>query len=368
MLNYIKGDIILKAAMVTTYWKGSNGGGIRTYVTNLVDELKRTNNISINVIFREGYDEENYRIDGNKIFFSAKSILMLSKLKPAAIYSQGTWYCLLSGVIYKLLCPTTKLIHTFHTEPSSTLTYWKRTFFQILLNRCDYITFVSKSLINKNEELLGLQFPNAIITHAGVPMMKECSQTEIKEFRKKYGLNDKSIVLLAIGLTALRHKADGGKLLIKAVKELNFKNKNVFLFLTREGTYSNELKEYARTEYISENVIFTGTIENPFVALHVCDLYVHTPLGEGGVSIALLEAMASGKPIVATSVGGIPEAIEDGVNGLLVKPDYVQIAEKIEYLLENKDVARLLGENAKITAQEKFSWKAVADKFIEMSQ
>jgi len=220
----------------------------------------------------------------------------------------------------------------------------------------------------KNQEMLGLNFSNAVVTHAGVPKAKECFYLEIEEFEKKYGIQKETIVLLSVGLTALKHKADGAKLLIKAIKELRSKYKDIRLILTREGLYSNDLKCFSSSESVLDNVIFTGTIDNPSIPLQLCDLYVHTPLGEGGVSISLLEAMAFGKPIVATSVGGIPEAIEDGVNGLLVQPDYIQIAEKIEYLLENKEIAKMLGDNAKLTALEKFSWESVANKFIQMSQ
>jgi glycosyltransferase involved in cell wall biosynthesis len=360
-----KGDIVLKTIIITPYWKNSNGGGVKTYITNLAKELKKKHDTS--VIFMEGYDDENYHIPYNKNLFPIKSFFLLLRIKPNAIYSQGTWYCLLPGVLYKILHPNVKLIHTFHTEPSSKINYWKILFFQSMLNKCDYITFVSKSLMMKNESILKLHFSNPVITYAGVPPAKECSIRDIEEFKRKYNVKEESFVLLAIGLTALQHKADGAKLLIMAVKELVFKQKDICLVLTREGLYSNELKEFCKKANLESNVIFTGTVDDPSIPLHLCDLYVHTPLGEGGVSIALLEAMAFGKPIIATAVGGIPEAIEDGVNGLLVKPDYIQIAEKIEYLMENKEKGKILGDNAKRTAQEKFSWSSAAEIFVSMS-
>ncbi|WP_407356696.1 glycosyltransferase family 4 protein [Methanolobus sp. WCC5] len=358
----------MKAVMITTYWKNSNGGGVKSYVTNLVSALDCKNDLSINVIFREGDDVENYHVVGNKLFFTIKSLFILSKIKPNVIYSQGTWYCLLAGIFYKVSHSNIKLIHTFHTEPSSKLVYWKKLFFQNMLNQCDYTTFVSKSLMEKNKEMLGLKFSNAVVTHAGVPKAKECFHFEKEEFKREHCINKETIVLLSVGLTALKHKADGAKLLIKAIKELRSGYKDIRLILTREGLYSNDLKYFASIENVLDNVIFTGTIDNPLIPLQLCDLYVHTPLGEGGVSIALLEAMAFGKPIVATSVGGIPEAIDDGVNGLLVQPDYIQIAEKIEYLLKNKEIAKMLGHNAKSTAVDKFSWESIANKFMQMSQ
>ncbi|KKG00520.1 hypothetical protein DU40_17820 [Methanosarcina mazei] len=357
----------MKIALITDYWINSDGGGVKTYLTNLVDEFENNNNVHVDVIFREGEDKENHHVPGNKLLFSMRSFYILNRIRPNVIYSQGAWYCLLGAVLYRILHTKTKIIHTFHTEPSHKLPYLGKIFIQLLINKCNYVTFVSKALKKKNEELLGLNFRNVEITYAGVKNMKVSSHSELEGFRKKYGISSDSTVLLAVGLTALKHKADGAKLLIKAVKTL--KNKyDIVLILTRDGFYSSELKNLVKKEDLHENVIFTGTVDDPAIPFQICDIYTHTPLGEGGVSIALLEAMSMGKPIIATSVGGIPEAIEDGVNGLLVEPNYVDIAEKIEYLLNNKDIMAKLGTDAKITAQSKFTWERTSDQFLKLSQ
>jgi glycosyltransferase involved in cell wall biosynthesis len=248
------------------------------------------------------------------------------------------------------------LIHTFHTEPveNEKLFLLGKVFFQHLLNECDYVTFASKRLKQKIMDIWGLRFRNTEITYAGVHIPQKIPDYEIKKFREEFRIKENSIVLLAIGLTALKYKAEGAKLLIKAVKKLKSKYPNILLLITREESFSNELKEFALFEGVSENIIFTGDIDDPNVPLQICDIYTHTPLGEGGVSLAVLEAMAIGKPIIATSVGGIPEIIEDGINGLIVQPEVDQIAQKIDYLLENKDLAAKLGENAQNKVKSKF--------------
>jgi len=136
--------------------------------------------------------------------------------------------------------------------------------------------------------------------------------------------------------------------------------------LTREGVYSNELKEFAKNEGVYDNVIFTGDVDNPFVPIAICDIYTHITLGEGGLSLALLEAMSMRKPIIATPIGGIPEAIENGKNGILVEPNVDKIAEKIEYLWENRGLAQELGMNAKKTAKEKFTWEKCGERFLAL--
>lgn len=354
----------MKIAIVTNYWKNGNGGGITAYLTGLVNEFMHRN-LNTEVIFRSGLDLSNHHVSGNKLLFSIKSYLMLTKITPDVIYSQGTWYCLLPGFFYKKIHGC-KLIHTFHTEPESNekLNFFEKLFFQYLLNRCDYVTFVSEKLKQKTQEILELNLQSAEITYAGVNMPPLISDEEINGFKRKYGITESNIILLALGLTALKYKADGAKLLIKALKKLAVQYPNLVLILTRDGAFLDDLRNYAIKEEVVNKIIFTGDIDNPYVALKICDVYTHTALGEGGLSLAILEAMSMGKPIIAVPAGGIPEVIINNENGILVDPNEKQIADRIEYLLRNKDIALMLGEKAKKTAYEKFTWKLSADKFI----
>jgi L-malate glycosyltransferase len=355
----------MKIAIVTHFWKNSPGGGITTYLTNLVDEFKNRD-INVYVIFNFGSDPQNYKIKGSKTIFFLKSLILLYKIKPDIISSHSTWYCLLPGYLYRAVFRV-KLIFTFHTEPTDKLSLFGKLLFQHLLNKCDCVTFVSKNLKDKTEKILGLKFKKTEITYAGVSSSCDISETKICKFCEQFKIKKSSTILLAHGLTSYRSKAEGAKLLIKAVKKLKIDFPNIALILTKEGAFSKELKDFSQYEGVSENIIFTGDLEEPNIPLKICNLYAHTPLIEGGVSLAILEAMDMGKPILATSVGGIPEAIEDGVNGLLVQPDTDAIAQKIAYLLENGDFALKLGLNAQKTAREEFNWKTSADTFLRLN-
>ena len=246
------------------------------------------------------------------------------------------------------------LVHTFHTEPDRALPLPARVFFQSLLKACDCVTFVSKILQERVCEVYGLSFSKTAITYAGV-RAGEVTEGEVERFREQYGIDENAIVLLAIGMTALPYKAEGLKLLIRAVRILRETYPNIVLIATREGKYSDEVKAFARDVGVEEQVVFTGDVENPFVPLKICDLYTHITLGDG-LPLALLEAMAMGKPIVATPIAGIPEAITDGENGLLVAPEAEQVAEKIDLLLRDREYAERLGRCAKKTVEEKFTY------------
>jgi len=352
----------MKTALITNYWKNSDGGGVKTYLVNLVGALQNKGT-DVSVLFRQGDDPENFCGGKNKIAFSFACYRQLQKIRPEVIYSQGTWYCLLPGVLYKKLHGC-MLVHTFHTEPDRALPLPARVFFQSLLNACDCVTFVSKKLQERVCEVDGLSFPKTAITYAGV-RAGEVTEREVERFREQYKarIDENAIVLLAIGMTALPYKAEGLKLLIRAVRILRETYPNIVLIATREGKYSDEVKAFAREVGVEEQVVFTGDVENPFVPLKICDLYTHITLGDG-LPLALLEAMAMGKPIVATPIAGIPEAITDGENGLLVAPEAEQVAEKIDLLLRDREYAERLGRCAKKTVEERFTWEQAAEGFL----
>jgi len=82
-----------------------------------------------------------------------------------------------------------------------------------------------------------------------------------------------------------------------------------------------------------------------------------------GLPLVVLEAMANAKPVVSTSVGGVPEVIEDGVNGYLVKPnDAVSLANGIGRAISDFSQFEKMGNNASTLIEEKFSFAIHAEK------
>lgn len=354
----------MKVAITTTYWKGSSGGGIKVYLANTVEELKRRG-VEVDVIFKEGEDPKNRKIkNGSFPVKLIKALIELQGIKPDVIHSHGgMYYYLIAGLIYKLLRGT-RLVYTFHTEPAGSLSSLRRLALQKLLDRCDCVTFVSKVLESRVREGWGLEFKNSAVTYAGVEA-KKVSLAEKREFRRRYNIKEDSIILLALGLTALSYKAEGLKILIKALGKVKESYPKIALVATREGKYLDEVKLFAKAQGLDDDVTFTGDVENSYVPIAICDIFTHISLGEG-LPIALLEAMSMGKPIIATPVGGIPEAIEDGVSGVLAEPDAEKIAEEILRLIKNRRLAEELGKNAYRVASEKFTWKRSVDKLLEI--
>jgi glycosyltransferase involved in cell wall biosynthesis len=83
------------------------------------------------------------------------------------------------------------------------------------------------------------------------------------------------------------------------------------------------------------------------------------------LGLAVLEAMASGTPVVASRVGGVPEIVRDGETGFLVPPgDVGQLHERLRQVLDDPSLARRLGDNARQDVRERFTWHAVAARCL----
>lgn len=120
-------------------------------------------------------------------------------------------------------------------------------------------------------------------------------------------------------------------------------------------SYQNGLAQLASTLGLEESVIFTGFRSDVPQILAELAVSVLPSLSEG-LSNTLLESMAAGVPTVATRVGGTPEVIRDGENGLLVAPaDHVALASSICRLLEGRALATKLGDAARRTIAEQYS-------------
>jgi glycosyltransferase involved in cell wall biosynthesis len=122
--------------------------------------------------------------------------------------------------------------------------------------------------------------------------------------------------------------------------------------------YADRLKKLAQELKIADRVHIVGFQDpvQPFLA--ALDLYVHPALMEG-FGIAVVEAMAMGKAVVATTTGGLPEVVAQGETGLLVPPgDAESLAAAVVSLLEDKVRREQMGRNGKARAQERFSLDA----------
>ncbi len=144
------------------------------------------------------------------------------------------------------------------------------------------------------------------------------------------------------------------------------------LVLAGEGPEAAALKAEAKRLNVARQVVFAGTLSDVRPLLGAADLFVLPSLTESFPN-ALLEAMQAGLPVIASAVGGIPEAVDDGLSGLLVPmQDAQSMAFAISRLLENPHLAARLGAQARANVAARFSLEGmvahVADLLTEATQ
>lgn len=160
---------------------------------------------------------------------------------------------------------------------------------------------------------------------------------------------------LCIATVASLTPKKGHRFLIQALARLHERGNRLVALFAGDGDERRNLEALADSLGIRDSIHFLGLVPNPGDVLAVADIVVLPSLVEG-LPLALLEAMRAGKPVVATSVGGVPEAIASGANGVLVAPgDEVALADAIDDLARSPERRAELGVRARDTAEREFT-------------
>jgi glycosyltransferase involved in cell wall biosynthesis len=170
--------------------------------------------------------------------------------------------------------------------------------------------------------------------------------------KSSLGINLKSKV---VGTVGRLRKEKGHGYLLQAFAHIARTMKDVTLLIVGEGEDSVRLKRLTDELGLKDHVIFSGLRDDVPDLLRVMDVFVLSSLWEG-MPNALLEAMAAKKPVIATSVGGVPEVIVDGKTGLLVPPNDTQaLSMALMSLLADENRRRGFGEAGYQRVVEHFS-------------
>jgi len=201
---------------------------------------------------------------------------------------------------------------------------------------------------NKINESIVDVIPNAV----DIQPSNIIDKSEISLLKDKYGIIEKDLILGYVGRIS---SEKGIKYLLDSVSLLKNANLSVKLLIIGDGPDYDEMQKLVKENHITNEVIFLGFQENIFLWLNTMDLFVLPSLTEG-TPLALLEAMSAGVPVVATRVGGVPDIIKDGINGVLVTPGSKEaIAEAIIKLSSDKALISRIVNNAKDLIDNNYS-------------
>jgi len=231
---------------------------------------------------------------------------------------------------------------------------------KILLNRFDRVVAVSDVL---RDEILRSRVTKekVIVINNGVDIKMLQATDHRLQVKKSLELKDDDRVIGTIGRLTLEK---GHIYLLEAFVKVISELPNVKLLIVGDGPLRESLESRVRSLELKDKVIFTGFRNDISEILSILDVFVLPSLNEG-MPIALLEAMATQKPIIATKVGAIPKLIEHNKTGLLIEPkDADAIYKSIDLLLKDNEKAKLLSLNAFERVKNEFSSSVMAQRYL----
>jgi glycosyltransferase involved in cell wall biosynthesis len=215
------------------------------------------------------------------------------------------------------------VIHTvhgfaFHDQES----IWRRSLYRHLERMasrwCDGMIFISQPLIEwARRERIGLGVPQTLI-YSGIDA-EAFRSADGRRFREKFGISSDRLV---VGIISKLWEGKGHEILLrswKAVLNSGRITSPPLLMIVGEGHLESHLRVLVAQMELESSVLFTGFQADIPGATAALDISVLPSLFEG-MGRVVLEAMAAGKPIIASRVGGIPDLVQDGRSGILVPP------------------------------------------------
>jgi len=244
---------------------------------------------------------------------------------------------------------------------------------KFFLNRFDRVVAVSDSV--KQEILNHKISANKVLSvYNGIDIQKFNNQENSDRIRREFGIHKGCKVIGTVG----RLSEEKGHInLVNAAKNILQKCPKLVFLMVGDGPMRQHLEAQARQ--LAERIqaksgngkppfIFAGVRRNMPDIYGSMDIFVLASLTEG-LPMALLEAMAAKRPVVATEVGAVPRVIEDGRSGLLVPPDNADaLAEAIIRLLTDPQEAHDLAQRGHERVKKEFSSKTMARRYIEVYQ
>src|SRR6185369_9251614 len=184
----------------------------------------------------------------------------------------------------------------------------------------------------------------------------------IDKMKKRRELSIPEDVFL-IGCVGRLEKQKGQKYLIGAFSEIIKTHPQVFLILIGDGSYRIFLEKLAQTLELGNCVKFFGRRSDVPEILQTIDLFVLPSLYEG-MSNAVMEAMAAGKPIITTHIPENKELIQNNQTGILVSPkNTLALKLAMENIIENSELKKLLGDEAQKSVSKNFIIEAIINRF-----
>ena len=348
-------------------------GGAENGVVNIVNRMDSERFIPMIVTFvpggklRERVDESRVKVIeylnkrlGNDWRLPVQLAKIFRKERPHIVHTHA-WGTLCEGWIAVKLARVPVWIHGEHGTMEEKP--FNRRIQRYLWRRADQVLAVSGVLANRLATTM--HFPRkhirAIVN--GVNLSQFQPGLAVESLRASLKLSrDTRIVGIVGRLEPVKDHAT----FLQAMAYVVARYSNVCALIIGDGSLNLSLQQQVEKLKLTQHVRFLGRRDDIPQLLNLMDVFVLSSRSEG-MSNTILEAMATGLPVVATHVGGNPEIVQDGETGMLVESDNSrELADSIIFLLKNSERRGQMGLAARKRVEETFSLQKMVSKYEEL--
>ena len=365
--------------LTTEFLPGPGGIGVHSH--QIIEQLKKQYDWDFKVIltqldnsslydfdkFKKGYHADILLLKKSpsiiKLFINLVSLLITAvKYNPSIIISSGrhaTWF----GAFIKLFLRK-KLVTFAHGSEFGTKDPKEKKINKYSYSYSNLIISVSKYTLNYIKTKTNINCKNITVINNGANQKTffKLNFAEKEKFIVRNKLKEKKIIITLGNIS----KRKGQWVVINAMPEILKKNPNAYYYCIGNPTEKDDFLKLAKKLNVQNRVVFLVAISNTEVVkwLNISKIFLmtstHTKDGDfEGFGIAVIEAALCGIPAIVTKGNnGVIESIVEGKTGFGVKEkSHLEVAEKVNFFLENSVICKKMGENARKRAIEKYTWE-----------
>lgn len=229
----------------------------------------------------------------------------------------------------------------------------RRAGYRFCMRRADGVIAVSheikQSLLDSRRVAAG----KIHVIHYGVDLRQFSPNGKVASTREQLGFRPDQVLL---GIVARLEEVKGHRYFLEAFRGIAGEFPQAAALFVGDGSCRTALEQQAASLGLSERIHFLGIRKDVKDLLNCMDVFVLPSIAGEGLPNVILEAMACGKPIIASIVGGTPEAVRDQENGVLVPPrDVPALQRALRDLLRKPQLIRIFGEESRRIAEREFS-------------
>lgn len=296
---------------------------------------------------------EMHKREGNDWRLIPRLVRLIKERRPDIVHTRN-WGAV-DAILAAKLAGVSTVIHGEHgwnMDDPRGQNLKRRMVRKLLSGGVDRFVAVSEDIKNWMVNSVGIKGSKVVKILNGVDTDKFCPGNK-QDARIKLGFLNDEVIIGTVG--RLDPVKDQG-LLLRAFARLNHGQKNLRLVLVGDGPERKGLESLRDTLPCRDRIVFLGERHDIDNVLQILDIFV-LPSRSEGISNTILEAMATGLPVIATAVGGNPELVQDGHTGLLIPPDNCDaLANALNFYIEQYPHMILIhGSNARDRAVRDFS-------------